>query len=126
MWRASFEHGVGIVDPHPLEEQRRYLLDKVVPENAVRVARIDGLIVGFIAGTNESVTQLHVRIGFHRRGIGSRLLAWAKEQSAGSLWLYTFEQNAVARAFYEKNGFRIIARGFEPEWKLRDLKYRWP
>ena len=48
MWRESFELGVGIVDPHPLAEQRRYLLDTVVPENAVRVAIIEGRIVGFI------------------------------------------------------------------------------
>ena len=24
MWRASFERGVGITDPHPLEEQRDF------------------------------------------------------------------------------------------------------
>jgi ribosomal protein S18 acetylase RimI-like enzyme len=71
------------------------------------------------------VAQLYVRKGLHRRGIGAQLLAWAKERSGGSLWLYTFEQNAVARAFYEKHGFRIVARGFEPEWQLPDLKYRW-
>ena len=125
MWRESFELGVGIIDPHPLDEQRRYLLDKVAPENAIRVAILEGRIVGFIAATQESIAQLYVRNGFHQRGIGSRLLAWAKEQSAGSLWLYTFEQNAGARAFYEKNGFRIVARGFEPQWQLRDLKYQW-
>ena len=26
MWRESFEHGVGIVDTHPLEEQRQYFV----------------------------------------------------------------------------------------------------
>jgi hypothetical protein len=28
MWRESFEHGVGITDPHPLEEQRNYLANQ--------------------------------------------------------------------------------------------------
>lgn len=63
--------------------------------------------------------------GARASSIGSRLLAWAKEQSAGSLWLYTFDRNAIARAFYEKHGFRIVARGFEPQWKLADVRYEW-
>ena len=57
--------------------------------------------------------------------MGSLLLGWAKGQSIGSLWLYTFERSIVARAFYERHGFRIVARGFEPSWKLNDLKYEW-
>lgn len=37
MWRASFEHGVGIIDPHPLEDQLRALEEKIVPKNRVRI-----------------------------------------------------------------------------------------
>jgi len=125
MWRESFELGVGITDPHPLAEQERALLEKVVPGNTVRVAFLDRRLVGFVAATPTSIAQLYVRKGFHRRGIGSQLLRWAKDQSSGSLWLYTFDRNAGARAFYERNGFRIVARGHEPEWDLDDLKYEW-
>jgi ribosomal protein S18 acetylase RimI-like enzyme len=125
MWRESFEHGVGIVDPHPVEEQARYLETIVLPRNAVRVAFLDGRMVGFVAASPSSIAQLHVRVGYHRRGIGTRLLDWAKRQSGGSLWLYTFERNAGARAFYERHGFRIVARGHEPDWDLDDLRYEW-
>jgi GNAT superfamily N-acetyltransferase len=125
MWRESFEAGVGIVDPHPLAEQRDYLLDEVVPNNEVRIALLDGRLVGFVAATPESVCQLYVRKANHRCGIGTSLLGWAKAQSGGSLWLYTFARNAGARAFYEKHGFRITARGFEPDWQLDDLRYEW-
>jgi len=125
MWRESFEFGVGITDSHPLAEQEQALLEKVVPDNTVRVAFLDRQMVGFVAATPTSIAQLYVRKGFHRRGIGSRLLQWAKGQSAGSLWLYTFDRNAGARAFYERHGFRIIARGHEPEWDLDDVKYEW-
>ncbi len=31
MWRESFEHGVGIVDPHPISEQERYFWSVVEP-----------------------------------------------------------------------------------------------
>lgn len=125
MWRESFEFGVGVTDPHPIEEQARYLLTEVVPNNAIRVARLDGHIVGFVAASPNSIAQLYVRRGFQRRGIGTRLLAWAKAQSAGTLWLHTFARNAGARAFYERHGFEIVARGHEPNWKLDDLRYEW-
>ena len=46
-------------------------------------------------------------------------------EASGSLWLFTFERNAIARAFYERHGFKIIARGFEPTWKLNDLRFEW-
>jgi ribosomal protein S18 acetylase RimI-like enzyme len=125
MWRESFEYGVGIVDPHPLDEQRRYLLREVVPGNTVLVASIDDRIVAFIAATRHSIAQLYVRCGYHGRGIGTHLVDWAKAQSAGSLWLYTFARNASACAFYERKGFQAVARGFEPTWQLDDVRYEW-
>ena len=126
MWRESFEAGVGVKDPHPIAEQRDYLLAKVAPHHTIRLAMADGSILGFVAANRDSIAQLYVRVGCHRRGIGSRLLQWAKAQSGGSLWLHTFARNAGARAFYERHGFRIVARGFEPQWQLDDLRYEWP
>ena len=125
MWRESFEYGVGVVDPHPIEEQERYLLDVVLPSSEIRVALVDDRMVGFVAATTDSVLHLYVRKGCFGQGIGTRLLEWAKGQSVGSLWLFAFARNGGARAFYERHGFRIVARGYEPNWKLDDLKYEW-
>jgi GNAT superfamily N-acetyltransferase len=125
MWRASFEAGVGIADPHPLSEQREALLTKVLPHHEVRLALLADELVGFVAASPDSVSQLYVRVGFLRRGIGTQLLDWAKARSAGSLWLYTFARNLNARAFYERSGFVAIEHGFEPTWQLDDIKYRW-
>lgn len=125
MWRESFEHGVGVVDPHPLDEQAAYFEREVLPRHAVRVARADGQILGFVASNDTSVAQLYVRVGHHRRGIGRRLLDEAKARSGGSLWLYAFARNAGACAFYERQGFAVVARGFEPNWQLDDVKYAW-
>ncbi len=125
MWRASFEHGVGIRDPHPIEQQIEFLFAKVVPAFKVRVARRGGDIVGFLASNPESISQLFVRVADIGQGIGSRLLEIAKAESSGSLWLYTFARNTNARRFYERHGFSAIAFGFEPTWQLEDVKYQW-
>jgi ribosomal protein S18 acetylase RimI-like enzyme len=126
MWRASFEDGVGITDPHPLDAQRRYFMSEVLPRHAVRLAIEDGRLIGFVAASRESIAQLYVRIGFQGRGIGTRLLEWAKAESAGKLWLFTFRRNLRACSFYEKHGFVAVAYGFEPFWQLEDVKYAWP
>ena len=125
MWRASFEQGVGIVDPHPLAEQRDYFLAEVLPRCDVKLAVRGDELVGFVAANHESVAQLYVRVGCQRQGVGSRMLDWAKSRSTGSLWLYAFAQNRVACAFYERHGFAVAARGFEPNWRLDDVRYVW-
>jgi len=131
MWRASFEHALGLLDPHPIEEQRTYLETQVLPGNSVLVViedRADGgpaRVVAFVAASDARIAQLYVAVDRQRRGIGEALLGWAKARSAGVLRLHTFERNAVARAFYERHGFRVVARGFEPEWRLPDVEYEW-
>lgn len=125
MWRASFEAAVGIVDPHPVEEQRSYFLEQVLPHNQVLLALVTGQLAGFIAFSSDSVDQLYVRPGYQGSGIGSRLLALAKNNARGSLSLYTFARNGGARVFYEKQGFVIESRGYEPHWGLDDIRYRW-
>lgn len=125
MWRASFEAGVGVIDPHPLADQRRYFVDDVLPHNSVRLAFHGDDLVGFVACSHVSVAQLYVRVGHQRLGVGTQLLDWAKRQSSGSLWLYTFARNAVARAFYSRQGFVEIANGFEPFWQLDDVRLEW-
>jgi ribosomal protein S18 acetylase RimI-like enzyme len=82
-------------------------------------------VAGFIACTAESVGHLYVRIGDQHQGIGSALLRLAQAGSSGSLGLYTFARNRVARRFYERHGFVAVAHGFEPTWRLADVRYEW-
>ncbi len=125
MWRASFEEGVGIKDPHPLEEQRQYFLTQVLPKSEVRVAFLGEEVVGFVAASGGSLDQLYVRCGCQRKGTGTLMLDWAKKQSGGQLSLHTFAQNTRACSFYESRGFTAVARGYEERWKLDDVEYRW-
>jgi ribosomal protein S18 acetylase RimI-like enzyme len=125
MWRTSFERALGVVDPHPIEEQRAYLDEQVVPNNEVLVVLAEAEIVAFLAFTSETIAQLYVHPAHQGKGIGSALLSHAKERSTGRLRLFTFERNAGARRFYERHGFRLVGRGFEETWQLADLEYEW-
>lgn len=60
-----------------------------------------------------------------REGVGELLLEWAKAFSDGRLGLFTFARNAGARAFYARQGFKVVAQGFEPAWQLEDVRLEW-
>jgi len=125
MWRESFEQAVGVPHLHPLEDQRRWFDEHLCRETAIHVALRDGRVLGFVAATPDSISQLYVRVGHQGKGIGSRLLDLAKRTSQGSLRLYAFARNTKACRFYEHHGFRAVAHGFEPLWQLEDVAYRW-
>jgi GNAT superfamily N-acetyltransferase len=125
MWRASFEEALGITDPHPIEEQRGYLLDVIVPANHVVVAWHGDRIVGCIAASVDRVSLLYLHPGWQNLGIGSRLLQWAMDRSSGRLTLFTFACNQRACRFYEAKGFRAVRHGFEQQWQLPDVEYEW-
>jgi len=127
MWRESFELAVGVIDCHPLDEQLRYLEEKVVPENEVLVVLDEGTgaVIGFMASTHETISQLYVHVNYQRRGIGSLLVNIAKEHSGGLLRLFVFQANQHAQQFYEQHGFKVKSKGFVEEWQLADIGYEW-
>ena len=125
MWRTSFEHGVGVTDPHPIKDQVDFFLSKVIPHNRVRLAWQESKLVGVMANNVESISLLYVHVEHLRQGIGSSFVRLAQAESSGSLWLFTFARNTRACQFYERHGFTVAARGFEPFWQLEDVKYVW-
>ena len=125
LWRASFARGVGAPVPHPRDEHLRYFDEHVLAETSVHLALRDGELAGFVAFTPDAVMQLYVHVDHLGQGIGTQLLDRAKAQSGGRLWLYTFVTNANAQRFYERHGFDVVERGFEPAMQLGDLRYEW-
>ena len=85
----------------------------------------DGLI-GFVAFRQGWIDQLYVAPGKQGRGLGGRLLAYAKA-GQDCLRLWTFQRNALARRFYEKHGFTSIEEtdGGRNEEKEPDVLYEW-
>jgi len=127
MWRASFERALATVDPNPIAKQLAYLEEQVVPANDVLVVRDAATlaIVAFLAARRDFVAQLYVHVDHQGKGIGSRLLQHAKEQSGGRLRLFTLDANRGAQRFYEARGFVIIGRGFDETGQNPDVEYEW-
>jgi GNAT superfamily N-acetyltransferase len=78
-----------------------------------------------VASNHASVNRLQVRVGSHRRGIGSALLRITLDRSTGSLRRYTSARNASARCFCEGRGFTAVAFGFAPMWQPGAVRREW-
>ncbi len=111
---------------HTPEEQADFICNTVLVDTCVYVALIDQRIAGFLAGKGNWIDHLYVHPQSLRRGVGSRLLNEVKNR-AEELTLWTFRQNAHARLFYEKQGFRAVewTNGAGNMEKLPDVRYLW-
>lgn len=87
------------------------------------VAETAGVPVGFAVVHDGWLEHLWVDPGHHRRGIGRKLLGWARAEAASDLRLHVFAHNERAIAFYETHGALKIATsdGQGNEEKLPDL-----
>ncbi len=91
------------------------------------VADQAGGLVGLLVLREGWIEQLYLAPEHQRAGIGSRLVALAKELRPNGLDLYTFQVNRPARAFYEKHGFLEVTRGDGSgnEEREPDIHYAW-
>jgi GNAT superfamily N-acetyltransferase len=104
-----------------------WIRDVVISESRVLVATAaDGTATGFASVGDGWLDHLYVAPAAQARGVGSRLLACAKEVSAGGLKLHVFQRNDGARRFYERRGFRLVglSDGSENEEHEPDAVYR--
>ena len=114
---------------HTDDDTRRWMAEVVFAAGSMWVAAAENRIVGFVAlnAGRDHLDHLYLLPGWCGRGIGSTLLATAKEHSAGTLRLFTFQQNTRARAFYEARGFTVVDMndGSRNEEREPDVLYKW-
>jgi GNAT superfamily N-acetyltransferase len=112
---------------HTPEEDRVWVAHVVLPRQEVWVAEMAGSVVGVTSLEGPMVTQLYILPGKQGLGIGSALLARAKECRPEGLELYAFQRNSRARAFYERRGFIAVAfgDGSGNEEGEPDVLYHW-
>ena len=98
--------------PRSDDEVRAWMRDHLIEEEHVVVAEVDGRIVGFVASHGDEagswISHLYLLPGFTGRGIGAALLAHALEFAQRPVRLWAFQQNAGARRFYERHGFKAV------------------
>ncbi|MCX4537064.1 GNAT family N-acetyltransferase [Streptomyces sp. NBC_01669] len=113
---------------HSDEDTLAWMTHVVLPEAEVWVAEaVSGEVLGFASLDGTELEHLYLRPDVRRRGIGSLLLAKAREISPAELTLHVFQRNTEARAFYERHRFAAVDfnDGSRNEEKEPDVMYRW-
>jgi GNAT superfamily N-acetyltransferase len=111
---------------HTPAEDLAFFHDRLFAANEMWLAQEAGAIVGFIAFHEGFLDHLHVHPDHQGKGLGQELLARAKAANA-VLELWTFQENARARSFYEARGFAAVqfTDGAANEERRPDVRYRW-
>jgi len=128
-WHETNRVSYPYVEAHQkytLDQAKAFFRNQVLVRCEVWVAFEAGTLLGLLALEAAWMRQFAVFPAFQRCGVGTALLAKAREQSPAGLSLFTFRHNKPARAFYEKHGFVAVAFGVSPgpEWEP-DVEYRW-
>ncbi len=127
LYRAAYDDRLPwLAGRHTAAEDLEFFRSHVFQTWALWGEFDDATLVGFIAMRPGWIEQLYVLPQFQRRGIGGRLVDFAKSQ-ASELQLWTFGKNAAARRFYERGGFSVVrfTDGMENEEHEPDVLYRW-
>lgn len=111
---------------HTPDENHRFLRQDLYPRSTMMGAWRDAELIGYIAFRPGWVDHLYVLSNHAGSGVGSALLAAAKQANT-ELDLWTFRRNLRARRFYEERGFIAIEEtdGSSNEEREPDVRYRW-
>lgn len=108
---------------YPVGAVREWYEGKAREWDWARVAEIEGAVVGHIVMKGTHIDQFFVDPPRQGRGYGSALFAAALERGLRPLTLDVFEENGPARRFYERRGFREVARRFNEQDRAVQLRY---
>ena len=104
----------GMREPHSERETRAWMRDTVFTRHSVRLAEVDGAIVGFASRDGTWLMNLYVKPGWTGHHIGSQLLAAMLANAASAtptLRVCAFSRSARSQRFFEKNGFVAVGTG---------------
>lgn len=90
---------------HPEAEVAEWIRTVMIPRGGSWVWEEGGEVVGWLDVHDGWVNQLQCARGATGKGIGKRLLDFAKERSPEELRLWAFQVNTGARRFYAREGF---------------------
>ena len=111
---------------HTPQQDRHFFREHVFAACEVSGALEGTTIQGFIAFRQGWIDHLYVLPQAQRHGAGSALLEVARSAFA-HLYLWVFQRNQAARAFYEAHGFVLLREtdGSDNEEHEPDVLYEW-
>lgn len=126
---AILSEHVDMTEWHPRVHSRAeeiHFASRMIALGWVRVARLDGAVIGFLARDRHDIVALYIHSGAQRQGVGKTLMLDAK-QSKAHLTAWSYAQNIQAQNFYQSEGFTEDRRtdGCQNDLKLPDIKYTW-
>jgi GNAT superfamily N-acetyltransferase len=126
MMRSTYDRMDYIPRMHTPEEDLAYI-GGLFGEREIWVAENDAGVVGFAILSADELMQMHVDPDEQNAGIGSALLARAKERRPAGFTLWTFQRNVGARRFYERHGLEVVrlTDGDGNEEREPDVQYAW-
>jgi ribosomal protein S18 acetylase RimI-like enzyme len=112
---------------HTPEAVVKHYQTEVFQQRQLFVAEVEGAVAGMMALSRDGfVTALYVDSPFRCRGIGTLLVARAKDELGTPVGLWTFQANAVALEFYRQRGFFEVNRtDGDNEEGLPDILLEW-
>ena len=109
-------------------EVLKWIRDAVLPNSVVTLAvSDDGQAGGFASVSGGVLEHLYVAPQSQGQGLGTLLIAAARQVSPRSLRLHVFQRNLSARRFYERRGFTLVELrdGSSNEEGEPDAVYEW-
>lgn len=98
---------------------------QMIPVAEVYVCEVHRQVVGFIGLVDKYISGLFVDSAFRSRGVGKRLLDYAKALKP-SLTLNVYKKNIRAVRFYQREGFMIEREDRDEDTMEKDYLMRIP
>jgi GNAT superfamily N-acetyltransferase len=111
-WRHAYADIVEAERMPVPEHQAPRFAEHIAGGGEVHVWDEDGRVVGFAALDGNELRAIYVDPPAQGAGVGSALLEAAvgglRAAGHGEAFLWTFEANGLARAFYERHGWELV------------------
>jgi GNAT superfamily N-acetyltransferase len=111
-WRHAYADIVAPEDMPTVSEREGRFIELLADGAEVYVFDQDGRVAGFVALDGCELRAIYVDPPAQGAGVGTALLTAAVDalRAAGhsEAFLWTFEANGLARAFYERHGWQLV------------------
>ena len=123
---ASFRSMKFVPKIHSDDEDRGFVRGLILQKECW-VAEVAGRVIGIACYHIGWLEQLYVDPAHHNRGAGTLLLHRVMQEHPEGFRFWTFQANAGARRFCERNGCVAVefTDGSSNEEKTPDVRYEW-